>query len=119
MSVCLTVSFNHLAIILHRFPLPQVLVKVMGLREDPEEYVQDTSDDEEDELTGLLETVGEDPADPDAVAFLLPLRGRVGGLGIKLVGGGAWGDGAGRGRMCFLIALVWGFKLLALVVMCY
>ncbi|XP_027238176.2 uncharacterized protein [Penaeus vannamei] len=61
----------------------QVLVKVMGLREDPEEYVQDTSDDEEDELTGLLETVGEDPADPDAVAFLLPLRGRVGGLGIK------------------------------------
>ncbi|XP_047483511.1 uncharacterized protein LOC125035278 [Penaeus chinensis] len=61
----------------------QVLVKVMGLKEDPEEFVQDAADDEEDELTGLLETVGEDPADPDAVAFLLPLRGRVGGLGIK------------------------------------
>ncbi|XP_045135070.1 uncharacterized protein LOC123518356 [Portunus trituberculatus] len=37
-----------------------------------------------DELQGLLESVGEDPTDPDAVAFLLPLRGHVGGLGMRL-----------------------------------
>ncbi|MPC26646.1 hypothetical protein E2C01_019792 [Portunus trituberculatus] len=36
-----------------------------------------------DELQGLLESVGEDPTDPDAVAFLLPLRGHVGGLGMR------------------------------------
>ena len=36
-----------------------------------------------DELKGLLESVGEDPTDPNAVAFLLPLRGHVGSLGMR------------------------------------
>ncbi|XP_053630463.2 uncharacterized protein [Cherax quadricarinatus] len=42
---------------------------------DPLEY--------SDELEGLMDTVGSDPADPDAVAFLLPLRGHTGNLGIS------------------------------------
>ncbi|XP_071539881.1 uncharacterized protein [Panulirus ornatus] len=36
-----------------------------------------------DELEALLDNVGEDPADPNAVAFLLPLRGHGGSLGIS------------------------------------
>lgn len=54
---------------------------------EDEEYdlLEDTFKDF-DELEGLLEHVGNDPADPDAVGFLLPLRGHVGHLGLRSVG---------------------------------
>lgn len=38
-----------------------------------------------DEEKGFLESVGENPPDPNSVAFLLPLRGLVGDLGMRLV----------------------------------
>ncbi|XP_063873079.1 uncharacterized protein LOC135107311 isoform X1 [Scylla paramamosain] len=51
-----------------------------------EEVVEENGDSlgTSDELRGLLESVGEEPTDPDAVAFLLPLRGHVGDLGMRL-----------------------------------
>ncbi|KAG0711585.1 hypothetical protein GWK47_020322 [Chionoecetes opilio] len=39
--------------------------------------------EDSDEVKGLLESIGEDPSDPNAIAFLLPLRGHVGDLGLR------------------------------------
>ncbi|KAG0697538.1 hypothetical protein GWK47_026297 [Chionoecetes opilio] len=46
----------------------------------------DENDDlleDSDEVKGLLKNIGEDPTDPNAIAFLLPLRGHVGDLGLR------------------------------------
>ena len=47
--------------------------------------VNDNIFGDSDEVKSLLENIGEDPTDPNGVAFLLPLRGHVGNLGMLLV----------------------------------
>lgn len=65
-----------------------VVEKVLGVALEEESNVSDIIFEEnqqvaEDELLGLRDNVGEDPSDPNAVAFIVPLRGPHAKVGLR------------------------------------
>jgi len=65
-----------------------VVEEILGVEPEEESKVLEvvlveSQQEVEDELLGLKDSVGADPSDPDAVAFLVPLRGTHGSLGLR------------------------------------